>query len=75
MDTVYITDEAYERLLGAADTGSYSRRAVTMLDDQHNVTDRVVPGKLHWIVVEDAYDATVLCIQHDGKTVLVDREI
>jgi hypothetical protein len=69
-----ITEEAFWKIVHAADSGSYSRRAITVLDEEHNPIARVVPGKMAWIVAEDAYEATVLNIAFDGTVSIVRRE-
>ena len=74
MDTVKITGEAWDRIVAAANKGGWSDRAMTVLDSDHNEVACIVPGKLHWIVAEDAYAATILCVQHDGKVVNVEQE-
>lgn len=74
LDVITIPEDAFDRIVEAAQGGSWSNRAVTVLDGDHNQTDTIVPGKHAWIVAEDPYEATVLFIAPDGKVSKVESE-
>lgn len=74
MKVLTITEEAFDRLADAADAGSWSSRAVTVLDENHNKVDQIIPGQMFWVVAEDPYECAIINIACDGTVSRVKRE-
>lgn len=65
MDKFHVSLERLEDILKASIKGGWSQRGVTVLDTDLNRSKCVFPPET-FVVVEDAYDVTVLRIDEHG---------
>lgn len=65
MKIEYIQPEDFKAIVKAARKGGWTERATTVLDTDLNVT-KCLFGDGGYIVVDDAYDVTVLRIDEGG---------
>jgi hypothetical protein len=73
MDTLKITEEAWNNLVKAASKGNWLDTRVTALNEDHIVVTHIVPGKLHWIVTDNPYSETIVAILADNRIVNVEQ--
>jgi len=74
MRTIKISENDYECILKFANAGSYSTTEVTVLSPELEEVEgaRDAGGYCH-VVVDNAYDATVLRVYGNGAVALVER--
>lgn len=65
MDKHIVSTERFEAILKVAHKGGWAERAVTVLDADLNKTKCLFPPET-FLVVEDAYDVTILRIDENG---------
>ncbi len=66
MHKTKIDANRFRKVVAAAKSGSWLERVVTMMDEDLNPVDIVPLGAPAWIVVDDAYNVTVLHIARNG---------
>ena len=65
MNITYIPQDEFKAITKAARKGGWTERAVTVLDKDLNVT-KCIFGDGGYIVVDDAYNITVLHVDEGG---------